>query len=142
VIGVFEAGARREARDPSFRAGDDPQPSAFAVQELELSFAADVDPYFRMRTFLTMPSDGGIEIEESFLETTALPRGLGLKVGAFRSSFRRNGATAARAAGWLVRTGLRVWVDCATDALFLGMGLYLLPKLAESSATPEAKDGH
>src|SRR5262249_10663757 len=90
VIGVFEAGVRRESRDPSFRAGDDPQPSGFAVQELELSFAADVEPYFRMRTFLTMPSDGGIEIEESFLETTALPRGLGLKVGAFRSSFGRN----------------------------------------------------
>jgi hypothetical protein len=90
VIGVFEVGARRENRDPSFRSGDDPQPTGFAVQELELSFAADVDPYFRMRTFLTMPSDGGIEIEEAFLETTALPRGLGLKAGAFRSSFGRN----------------------------------------------------
>jgi hypothetical protein len=90
VIGVFEVGARREPSGPSFRAGDDPQPSGFAVQELELSFAADVDPYFRMRTFLTMPSDGGIEIEEAFLEATSLPRGLGLKAGAFRSSFGRN----------------------------------------------------
>ncbi len=90
VIGVFEAGAHRESAGPTFRAGDDPQPSGFAVQELELSFAADVDPYFRMRSFLTMPSDGGIEIEEAFLETTALPRGLGIKAGAFRSSFGRN----------------------------------------------------
>jgi hypothetical protein len=89
-LGDFEAGVRREARDPSFRAGDDPQPTGFAVQELELSFAADVDPYFRMRSFLTMPSDGGIEIEEAFLEATSLPRGVGLKVGAFRSSFGRN----------------------------------------------------
>src|SRR5215471_5767866 len=91
VIGSFVGAVRRNGDvDPSFRAGDDPPPSGIAVQELEISFAADVDPYFRMRTFLTMPDMDHIEIEEAFVEATALPRGVGLKIGAFRSSFGRN----------------------------------------------------
>jgi cytochrome c biogenesis protein CcdA len=36
------------------------------------------------------------------------------------------GATAAGAAGWLDRAGMRVWVDRATGALLLVMGLYLV----------------
>jgi hypothetical protein len=91
VIGSFVGSARRDgSRDPSFRSGDDPLPAGLAIQELELSFAADVDPYFKLRAFLTMPGGEGIEVEEAFLETTSLPRGVGLKVGAFRSSFGRN----------------------------------------------------
>jgi hypothetical protein len=91
VIGSFVGVARRDGSvDPSFRAGDDPPASGIAVQELELSFAADVDPYFKMRVFLTMPGTDSIEIEEAFLEATSLPRGVGFKVGAFRSSFGRN----------------------------------------------------
>ena len=91
VIGSFAAVARRDGDvAPTFHAGDDPPAQGVAVQELELAFAADVDPYFKMRTFLTMPDADHIEIEEAFLQTTALPSGFLFKGGIFRSSFGRN----------------------------------------------------
>ncbi len=90
LIGTFSASWRREATPPPFEAGDDPDPSGFGLQELELTFASAVDPYFNMRAFLAMPGLDEIEIEEAYLETTSLPQGLQLKGGAFRSSFGRN----------------------------------------------------
>lgn len=91
VIGSFAAVARRDGDvAPTFKAGDDAPAQGVAVQELELSFAADVDPYFRMFAFLTMSDTETVEIEEAFLTTTALPRGFLFKGGDFRSAFGRN----------------------------------------------------
>jgi hypothetical protein len=90
VIGTFSAAFRREETPPPFEAGDDPDPAGLGLQELEITFAAAVDPYFRMRAFLALPGLDELEIEEAYLETTALPRGLLLKGGAIRSAFGRS----------------------------------------------------
>lgn len=91
LIGTFAGSWRRDEADPtSFQAGDDPTPSGLTAQELELTFAADVDPYFKMRAFLAIPNGEGVEIEEAYLLTTSLPASLQLKGGVFRSAFGRN----------------------------------------------------
>ncbi|MBI4510488.1 MAG: hypothetical protein HY698_12720 [Deltaproteobacteria bacterium] len=90
VIGTFAGTFRRKDVAPSFTAGDDPGREGFTAQELELTFAADVDPYFQMRTFLTIPNQEGIEVEEAYLVSTSLPLNLLFKAGAFRSAVGRN----------------------------------------------------
>jgi hypothetical protein len=89
VIGTM-AGSWSDSGEPPPSAGDDPTHRGISLQELELSFAADVDPYFKMRTFLALPNLGELEVEESFLETTALPANLMFKAGTLRSNVGRN----------------------------------------------------
>jgi hypothetical protein len=73
-------------------AGDDPapSPSGFSLQEVEVAFTAAVDPYLEGAAFLTIPNLDGIEVEEAYLLTMALPFNLQLKAGAFRSQVGRN----------------------------------------------------
>jgi len=73
-------------------AGDDPSVSrqGFDVQEIELAAQAAIDPYFEGSVFLTIPNLDGLEVEEAYLVTTALPFNLQIKAGTFRSQFGRN----------------------------------------------------
>ena len=73
-------------------AGDDPSSAreGFGVQEVELAASAAIDPYLEGAMFLTIPNLEGIEVEEAYLVTTALPANLQLKVGTFRSQIGRN----------------------------------------------------
>jgi hypothetical protein len=48
-----------------------------------------VDPYFAANVFLTIPNLQGIEVEEAYAVTTALPAGLQIKAGVFRSAAGR-----------------------------------------------------
>jgi hypothetical protein len=57
---------------------------------VELAFQAPIDPYFEGSVFLTIPNLEGIEVEEAFLVTTALPANLQIKAGSFRSQLGRN----------------------------------------------------
>lgn len=50
------------------------------VQELELQFTADIDPYSRADATIAF-HDGEFELEEAFVRTSRLPAGLGLRVG-------------------------------------------------------------
>jgi hypothetical protein len=72
--------------------GDDPSPEAngFTLQEIELAFQAAIDPYLQGSVFLTIPNLEGIEVEEAYLVTTALPYNLQIKAGSFRSQVGRN----------------------------------------------------
>jgi hypothetical protein len=91
VILTSSAGLGRKEEAPAlFTAGDDAPVDAASVQEIEVTFAADVDPYFKARLFLAIPNLEGVEVEEGFLITTALPLNLQLKAGLFRSAFGRN----------------------------------------------------
>ena len=58
------------------------------VQELELSFRANVDPYLRGDFYLAATPEQ-LEIEEAFISTLALPGGLKARAGWFRPSFGR-----------------------------------------------------
>ena len=57
----------------------------FSLQESELSVAANIDPQFRgVGTFAIEP-EGGISVENGFVQTSALGNGLNLKFGRFFS---------------------------------------------------------
>ncbi len=62
----------------------------FAVQETELQFTASVDPYARASVTLAMHGTESIEAEEAFLQLLQLPRGLGLRAGAFYWEFGKH----------------------------------------------------
>ena len=72
--------------------GDDPAPDreGFGIQEVELAITAPIDPYLEGALFLTIPNLEGIEVEEGYLLTTALPLNLQVKAGLFRSQIGRN----------------------------------------------------
>jgi hypothetical protein len=73
-------------------AGDDPSPAheGFGLQEIELAASAAIDPYLEGALYLTIPNLEGLEVEEGYLVTTALPANLQLKAGTFRSQVGRN----------------------------------------------------
>lgn len=60
----------------------------FNLESAELFIFAPVDPYFNL--YATMPvTEDGIELEEAYFITTALPDGFQLKGGKFKSGFGR-----------------------------------------------------
>ncbi|MDB4981402.1 MAG: TonB-dependent receptor [Myxococcales bacterium] len=67
-----------------------PGREGFGVQEVELAASAAIDPYLEGALFLTVPNLQGIEVEEGYLVTTALPANLQFKAGTFRSQVGRN----------------------------------------------------
>jgi hypothetical protein len=69
-------------------AGDEAGPGerSFNVGESELTFSANVDPYFSGSVTAAIESEGGIGIEEAYFRTLALPAGLLLKGGRFFSA--------------------------------------------------------
>lgn len=62
----------------------------FAVQETELQFTANIDPYARASVTLAMHGTESIEAEEAFIQLLQLPRGLGLRAGAFYWEFGKH----------------------------------------------------
>src|SRR5687768_13000151 len=72
--------------------GDDPSShrDGFNLQEVEFAFTTAIDPYLEGAVFLTIPNLEGVEVEEAYFTTTALPGSLQLKGGSFRSQLGRN----------------------------------------------------
>lgn len=64
-----------------------PPPRGFSLGESELVLSSNIDPLWR-GTFIAAvsPGDSGVEVEEAFVETLALPRGFTAKAGRFFSS--------------------------------------------------------
>lgn len=70
----------------SRNAGDKSE-DGFALQEVELQFMSDIDPYWRASALLSVAKEDGewgIDPEEVFAETTTIPS-LTLKVGKFKT---------------------------------------------------------
>ena len=61
--------------------------NGFNVREVELAFSATVDPYFDAGAYLAFDDAGGVELEEAWFQTRALPQGLKVKAGRFFSEF-------------------------------------------------------
>ena len=57
----------------------------FNLRETEIIFSATVSPYFDATLNLAVDSGGGVEIEEAYFDTRALPGGLKLRGGRFLS---------------------------------------------------------
>lgn len=61
-------------------------PEGFSLGESELNFSASVDPWFLGQLTVALTADHEAEVEEAFVQTTALPDGLTLRAGRFLSS--------------------------------------------------------
>jgi hypothetical protein len=57
----------------------------FSLQESELGIAADIDPLFRGVGTFSLAPEGGIAVENAFVQTSALGSGLNLEFGRFFS---------------------------------------------------------
>ena len=57
----------------------------FSLQESELGIAADIDPLFRGVGTFSLAPEGGISVENGFVQTSALGNGLNLNFGRFFS---------------------------------------------------------
>lgn len=73
---------------PGYNANGLEQRNGANLRAAELFLFAPVDPYFNLYASLPITEDG-IELEEAFAVTTALPAGLQLKGGKFKSNFSR-----------------------------------------------------
>lgn len=60
----------------------------FNLEAVELFLFAPVDPYFNFYTMIPIKEDG-LELEEAYVVTTALPAGFQAKAGKFKSGFGR-----------------------------------------------------
>lgn len=74
-----------------FGDGHDPRVNGFTLQQVELSAGAVVDPYFRGDANIVF-IPGGVEIEEAYGTSLALPFDLQLKAGQFFTAFGRQNA--------------------------------------------------
>ena len=62
-----------------------PPKRGFGLSETELTFSANVDPYFRGVAIASLTPENEVEVEEAYFQTLALPRGFALKGGRFLS---------------------------------------------------------
>ena len=83
----------------------DPNRNGFTLQQLELSFAGAVDPYFTGEShvvfFIDPEGNPQVELEEAFLTTQALPFGLQVEAGYFLTEFGLINPVHAHAWRWL-----------------------------------------
>ena len=62
-----------------------PPKRSFGLAETELTFSANIDPYFRGIAIAALTPDDEVSVEEAYFQTLALPNGLTLKGGRFLS---------------------------------------------------------
>lgn len=85
VSGAAFAGPPQAAAEEH---GHDPTAPGFNLQALEMYLASAVDPYFRLDGTLVFDLEG-VEVEEAYGTTLALPLGLQLRAGQFLTRFGR-----------------------------------------------------
>jgi hypothetical protein len=78
----------------------DPNQRGFTLQQGEFSLSGAVDPYFTGESHVVFTPDG-VELEEAFLTTTALPYGVELEAGFFLTEFGRINPLHAHAWRWI-----------------------------------------
>ena len=86
VLGWFNSDSPLQA------GGHDPAENGFTLQQVELAIGKAVDPYFRMDANLVFGHEG-VEVEEAFATTLALPHSLQLRAGQFLTRFGRLNST-------------------------------------------------
>lgn len=96
---VLFAGGTSTERDESLQSlqggGHDPRKRGFTLQEAELGLKGAVDPYFRAEAYMIyfidpLEGESRFELEEAFVTTTSLPRGLEIEAGQFFTEFGRH----------------------------------------------------
>lgn len=74
--------------EPLQLGGHDPTGNGFNLQQLELSIGKAVDPYFRFDANIVFLKEG-VEVEEAYGTTLALPHSLQVRAGQFLTRFGR-----------------------------------------------------
>ncbi len=82
------AAAAFTAKQPLQSGAHDPTRNGFNLQQLELSVGSVVDPYFRFDANIVF-AQFGVEIEEAYGTTLALPYNLQVRAGQFLTRFGR-----------------------------------------------------
>jgi hypothetical protein len=85
VIGIFSGAYFTQDPGPN---GDNPQRTGFNLQEIELAFQSIIDPYVRGDVFLSFHEDG-VDLEEGYVTSLGLPKGLQLRGGKYKVAFGR-----------------------------------------------------
>jgi hypothetical protein len=93
AVAVILSGTYEQLRqDPAIpatgfamNANDTGYSRGFSLQESELSIAANIDPQFSGVGTFSLAPEGGISVENGFVQTSALGNGLNLKFGRFFS---------------------------------------------------------
>ena len=62
-----------------------PPKRSFGLSETELTISANIDPYFRGVAIAALAPEGGVAVEEAYVQTLAIPYGLTVKGGRFFS---------------------------------------------------------
>jgi len=86
VLGWFNSSAPLQA------GGHDPRENGFSLQQVEMSIGKAVDPYFRMDANIVF-AQFGVEVEEAYATTLALPHSLQVRAGQFLTRFGRLNST-------------------------------------------------
>jgi len=76
------------SKDPTGETGDDPAKTGFNLTEIEVGLQSIIDPYFKGDVFLAFNTDS-VGIEEGYITTLALPKGLQIRAGKFKLPFGR-----------------------------------------------------
>jgi hypothetical protein len=92
---ILSGGYARTSRDPAnyringFQLPPDseigPGTRGFSLAETELGLSANIDPWLRGAMNIALHPDNAVSVEEAFVQTTSLGRGLSLKGGRFLS---------------------------------------------------------
>lgn len=90
---IFDgAAAAYSEASPLLTGGHDPKRNGFNLQQLELHMASSVDPYLHFESNIVF-AQFGVEVEEAYAETMALPLDLQIKAGQFLTAFGRINST-------------------------------------------------
>ncbi len=86
--GQFGAFSQKDSNISGFAIGDEGErPSkGFSLGESELSFNANIDDKFAGSLVASVSSEGGIDVEEAFIQTLGLPYGANIKAGRMLAS--------------------------------------------------------
>ena len=90
--GLFSLSQFNRDNPVVFDGGHDPKFNGFNLQQVELTFGSNVDPYFRGDANVVLTAEG-IEVEEAYGTTLDLPANLQLKAGQFYTAFGRHNPT-------------------------------------------------
>jgi len=63
--------------------------TGLAIQELELQFVANVDPYFTANLIFTVPGETGFGLEEGYVTPSFKPAGFEARIGKIKVPFGR-----------------------------------------------------
>ena len=85
---ILDVAASVFSAEPMQLGAHDPNRTGFTLQQLEMSLGASVDPYFRFDANIVF-AQFGVEVEEAYASSLALPWNLQLRAGQFLTRMGR-----------------------------------------------------